>query len=378
DPDDVCLAGMLLAYLAHADDMMLASRTWEGLQRRLLLLEKWCHCKFLRANGSKSAAMVFGAIPTNPRRRPTRCFTFGGSDIPWVTEHKFVGFTLTTGTRDIFRKHYEEKASAARKAYWGVIGGCELFVGRGRLPPTVACDMYYALVDCHLTHGCDVVVDVDPLSFAMINDENLKILRAILGVGYNSTWPQLYTELGVYPLWVRRVELALGFLRYVVTLKPSHLVYKAMQESDRLRRKGFSCWMGDLARSIRSFPFPMARLHSLRNITVQMCDALIHELRTGCKRFLTGQVQVRISLHLLHNRLEPSKDALPSFVHLTRRHYLHRISIPDHRRAIIRLLSGRFRFRGVHSPESKVPLERQLCRRCGREKETPVHVFLVC
>nr|GAT48048.1 predicted protein [Mycena chlorophos] len=376
DPDDVSLAGLFLAFLAHADDLALMSRTIAGLQRRLALLEKWCRLVFLIANGLKSAAMVFGRIPATAPELPP--LSFGGSNIPWVMEHKYVGITFASGLRDIFRKHYAEKAESARKAYWATIAACDHYLGHGRLPPTIACNMYYALIDCHLTHACEVVLDVDPVSFALLEAQNVDILRKILGVGSHSSWPQLYTELGIYPLFVRRLEIPIRFLRDVVNLDPSFTVYRAMQESDRLRRKGFSSWLGDLSALLRSLPFPMPHLRSLQNISSDFCNSLLHDLRAGCKRFLTGQVQARISLHLLHNRLEPREDGPPQFVHLTRRHYLSRIVVPEHRLAVTRLLAGSFGFRGVHSDSSAVSLRRQMCRRCGEEKETPAHVFLVC
>nr|GAT50953.1 predicted protein [Mycena chlorophos] len=377
DPDDVSLAGLFLAYLAHADDMALLSRTLAGLQRRLNLLDKWCKLVFLVANGLKSAAMVFGRIPVKAPI-PFPPLTFGGANIPWVLDHKFVGITFTSGARDIFRKHYENKAEAARKSYYASIVGCEHLVGRGRLPPSIACELYYALIDCHLTHGCDVVLDVDPVSFDLLERENLEIVRGILGVGSHSSWPQLYTESGIYPLFIRRLDIQLRFLRSVVRGDCSQALLRAMQESDRLRRKGYACWLGDLAALLRSLPFPVPPLCSLNNMSIAFCDNLRRELRVGCKRFVTGQVQARISLHLLHHRLEPHERGPPTFIHICRRHYLHRISIPDHRLAVTRLLAGAFGFRGVHSSATTVSADRQLCRRCGLEKETPAHVFLAC
>src|ERR1700743_3874466 len=98
------------------------------------------------------------------------------------------------------------------------------------------------------------------------------ILRRILGLGSRSGLPQLYSELGIYPLRVRRLELALRYLHYVLTLPTSHLVHKALEVSDWLRGNQFPSWMGDLAIVMRDLPFPMPRLPSLRNMSLQWCD----------------------------------------------------------------------------------------------------------
>ncbi|KAJ7070080.1 hypothetical protein C8F01DRAFT_1115175 [Mycena amicta] len=96
--------------------------------------------------------------------------------------------------------------------------------------PDIACQLYYALRDCHLMHGCDVMLDVDPRSFAWLDDLNRAILRRMLGVGSRSGIPQLYSELGIYPLKVRRLELALRYLKYLVGLPSTHLARKAAEE----------------------------------------------------------------------------------------------------------------------------------------------------
>ncbi|KAJ7203863.1 hypothetical protein GGX14DRAFT_398613 [Mycena pura] len=89
-------------------------------------------------------------------------------------------------------------------------------------------------------------------------------------------------------------------------------------------------------------------------------------------------VNAQPSLSLLHGRLEPFKDEPSRVVHLTRRHYLHRVTVPDHRLALTRLLCGSFRLRGVHRPDSDIPLHDRLCRKCGQDVETPEHVLMLC
>ncbi|KAK6974192.1 hypothetical protein R3P38DRAFT_2399045, partial [Favolaschia claudopus] len=128
----------------------------------------------------------------------------------------------------IFRSHYKLKHETTAYVFWKTILGCDHYVGRGHLPPEVGRQLYYALVDCHLTHGCDVAIDVDETSFALLNGINLVILRRILGVGKRSGIAQLYSELGIYPLRVRRVLLALRYLAYLRDQPESHFAWKAL------------------------------------------------------------------------------------------------------------------------------------------------------
>nr|GAT46238.1 predicted protein [Mycena chlorophos] len=340
DPDDISLMGYALSHLEHADDMVLVSRSWEGLQRQLDQLGTWCRSNLLQVNVLKSGAMIFGPISPRVSRRPARCPTLCGESVPWLSQHKYVGIWFDSTCRDIFRAHYEHKHNAAAYVYWKTILGCDLYVGHGRLPPDVACQLYYALVDPHLTHGCDVMLDVDPVSFAWLDDLNRSILRRILGVGSRSGKPQLYSELGIYPLAVRRAELALHYLRYLTTLPDSHLARKALHEADRLRRKGKSSWTGDLARVLADLPFHIRRLPSLRNLSTQ--------------------------------------DKPPRRSPLCRRHYLTRVAHTNQCLALTRLLRGSFYFRGLRSDPDKHAPDSLLCRKCGEASETPGHVFLQC
>ncbi|KAJ7052449.1 hypothetical protein C8F01DRAFT_997965 [Mycena amicta] len=160
--------------------------------------------------------MVFGPILPTPSRRPDSCLTLAGEQIPWICQYKYVGIWFNSTTCDIFRAHYEQKHNAAAYAFWKTILGCDLYVGRGCLPPDIASQLYYVLIDCHLTHGCNVMLDVDPVSFAWLDDLNRAILCRILGVGSHSGKPQLYSELGIYPLKIHCLELALRYLKYLV------------------------------------------------------------------------------------------------------------------------------------------------------------------
>ncbi|KAJ7070667.1 hypothetical protein C8F01DRAFT_920882, partial [Mycena amicta] len=224
----------------------------------------------------------------------------------------------------------------------------------------------------------NVMLDVNRASFKLLDELNKVVLRRILGVGHRSGIPQLYSELGVYPLRVRRLELALKYLRYLLQLPETHLARKALDEADLLRCTGHSSWLGDLSFAMRSLPFSIAPLRSLPHLTPAWCDATIDELRRKTKVWIAEEVDSRVSLSLLHGRREPFEDKPAKTIAMCRRHYLHRVPIADHRLALTRLLNGSFRFRGIHRPTTQVARELCLCRKCGLEEERPEHVFMQC
>ncbi|KAJ7193952.1 hypothetical protein GGX14DRAFT_587410 [Mycena pura] len=253
----------------------------------------------------------------------------------------------------MFRAHYQHKRDSTNYVFWKTVVGCDLYLGYGHLPPIVGCQLYYALLDCHLTHGSNMILDVDPISFHLLDGVNHLVLRRILGLGHHSGIPQLYSELGIYPLL-------------------------ALTDAESLRACGFASWLGDMAYVLRNLPFDMPPLPTLGQMSSVWCDNFIKLLRRQCRAYVHDWVNAQPSLSLLHGRLEPFKEEPSRVVHLTRQHYLHRVTVANHRLALTRLLCGSFHLRGIHRPHSDIPLDDRLCRKCGLEVETPEHVLLLC
>ncbi|KAJ7190388.1 hypothetical protein GGX14DRAFT_408082 [Mycena pura] len=226
---------------------------------------------------------------------PNACLTLRGNPIPWKEEWKYVGVSFCSTFRDIFRVHYERKYDAAAYVFWKMVLGCDHFVGRGRLPPEIGCQLYYALIDCHLTHACDVVLDVDTTSFKLLDALNNTILRRLLGVGKQSGIPQLYSELGIYPLRARRAELAVRYLRYLISLpdSESHYARMATVEADRLRHANHSSWMADLALVLNALPFTTPPLPAFSAITPTVCNTIIDRIRAGTRLNLRSRGLLR-------------------------------------------------------------------------------------
>ncbi|KAJ7207631.1 hypothetical protein GGX14DRAFT_635742 [Mycena pura] len=139
---------------------------------------------------------------------------------------------------------------------------------------------------------------------------------------------QLYSELGIYPLRVRRAELALRYLRYLVQLPDQRLAREALQEADRLRRRSTPSWTGDLAIVLRDLPFEMPSLPSLAHLDTARCDGLLGILRQVSRQWIWDSIQwiwdpiqVVVSLPLLHSRREPQEKGTPKVIQLCRRHY---------------------------------------------------------
>jgi hypothetical protein len=93
----------------------------------------------------------------------------------------------------------------------------------GRLTPKEYRQFYMARVDCHLIHGCEISPDCEDAHVKELCNIKVGFLRQILNVHSHSMLVPLFTETGIMPLQVRRYLVLLSYLRYLLTLEPTHL-----------------------------------------------------------------------------------------------------------------------------------------------------------
>jgi hypothetical protein len=359
--------------MEHADDMAVASTTPEGLQRHLDRIQQWCSENFLQLNEGKTEIMIFGPIPHS-----LSPFTLNGKPLRIEPEVTYVGITFQSTSKDIFDRHYRNKAFAANLEAKKMFAS-EIYCGRNRLPPRIARNMYSALVDCHLIHGSDVIIDVEKRSLERLESVQKSCLRRIMGLTSNSVIAPLYTELALFPIRERRLILALRFLKYLIGMPRDSHVRQALETSWELFAHGHPGWIGDVDHMLRSLVEPLA-LPSLHSLTPNMIDALIKEVRSVCVDDLERQISKIPRLFLLVDRKEPLEEDEPRLIHMYVRHYLHRISISSHRRSMIKLILGEHTF-NAHTWRGRIDGDDcRMCKKLGINgvKETPQHALMQC
>jgi hypothetical protein len=341
-------------------------------------LETWCEDNFLKLDVKKSVVMIFGPLPN-----PIPAIAIYGTCLQVKDIWPYVGVWLQSTSRDIFAAHYHKKLELAISSSRSLFG-CERLVGRARLPPHIARILYLALVDCHLIHGCDVAVDVDPSSFQPLYKLQLRLLRRILGLPHNSPITPLFTELDLIPLRTRRLELCLNYLTYAVSLPDSDLVSLALQASSNLRSRGCSCWLMDIDWAISNLPGSQDHLPALAHLTPSSMKFIFTYVRELTFHRLNSDLDCLHRLRFLKARLEPQENGPSVAVSIHLRHYLRLVTNFRHRHALTRLLCGSLAPGMFRATPGKCTLRNgqvnsdYTCRRCGAPFETPEHVLLQC
>ncbi|KAJ7929721.1 hypothetical protein B0H13DRAFT_1596030, partial [Mycena leptocephala] len=119
----------------------------------------------------------------------------------------------------------------------------------GSLPVKEGLTLYLARIDCYLTSGVDICLDVDNGLVKEHLEAQHLFLRRLLGINSRSMIAVLFTETGLMPIRVRRLLLALGRLRYMPDLDEDsgRMVRAALLDSVDLFAAGHAGWAGDVA-----------------------------------------------------------------------------------------------------------------------------------
>ncbi|TFK80935.1 hypothetical protein K466DRAFT_441345, partial [Polyporus arcularius HHB13444] len=369
--DDVVLDGRVTNLLLIADDVATMSMSAPGLNCKGVEISAFCFVNLLFLCVPKTLAMIFNALP---RDRPD--IAIDGEEVNLTDTAAYAGVTFTSTHRDIFVRHYEAKALAARNI---ANTSLSLESRMGTLPPASVLSMYKSLIEPHLVYGCEAALDVRPLSLKPLVDVQTAYLRRAIGLGPRSQLTPLYTETGIWPLRYRRLALVLRWLLYVLRDRPT-LPLAAIREAWQLAQDGHSSWWGDLCLSLLDLPVPV--LLPLEDLpTVETARAALQQLELSLARHLFEAVMSSERLPVLQARFR----RLPTPITLShvccRRTYLT-VTHPKHREALVRLIASDHPL-GVEEGRRQsweVPRHRRVCRFCRHRNalEDEAHALLAC
>ncbi|KAF7360730.1 Reverse transcriptase domain-containing protein [Mycena venus] len=358
-PDNVRLHGHAISQAEQADDNIIMSTSFHGLQAKVHAFFRWCSDKRVFVSARKSKWMIF---------------------VELVHEFKYVGIWLTSTTSNIFSRNYEIKASKARNACNAIFA---MKHRTGSLPVKEGLQLYMARVDCYLISAAEISIDVDAHLLDNYLDAQHLFLRRLLGINSRSMLAVLFTETGLMPIRIRRLLLAFSRLRYMVALGDDRRVRWGLLDSVDLFAAGRASWAGDIAILLRALPTPI-RIAPQDFLSITAIDAIAKKIAEAVDADLQFDINFLQKTHLLRNRLELVEESRSlALVTRRRRHYLTMVHVPAHRVALTRLLLSDHnlsveRLRYATRYRRPIPREERLCRLCRRDVEDEVHAMLDC
>ncbi|KAJ3851326.1 hypothetical protein EV368DRAFT_43403, partial [Lentinula lateritia] len=193
------------------------------------------------------------------------------------------------------------------------------------LDPSISLQLYSALVDCHLIHGCELAINVDKFLLSMLEQVQLLCLQWLLGLSRCSMVAPLFTETSIMPIRFCHIILALHYLIYLLNLPLNHYASLTLQTNHILCSFGNFCWLSDLDWAIQHFPNCTLVLPPATQLSEHAVLSLIKLISHQCNQFLQSEVDNSSRLTLLQCHCEPCATGPSKYQARTLHHYLTRV-----------------------------------------------------
>lgn len=220
----------------------------DGLQQRSNTLQQWCGDNALEVSAEKSVAIVF-SNKRNLAELKSRKLVIMGEELEWSDEATYVGVTLSSNTRQLFKKHLMVKAQKATSTARALLG---LKSQLEDLRPSRGIQFFKSLIDPHLIHASDVMVEDTIHGKGLMLSVQTNYLRRLLQVNNRCFRAPLHVLTGLIPISDRRLSLALKALPGYSRLPSTSVVSNALKESVALANQGVHTWVYQIREQSRS------------------------------------------------------------------------------------------------------------------------------
>ncbi len=347
-------------YLLYADDLIILSKTPEGLQNNLNILTKYCHDWNLEVNIPKTKIMIFQKKTRNLEHK--HIFTLNNTTLQHALQYNYLGLVLTpTGNFNLAIKALLVKARRALHAI-----RTKLF--KIDIPIRIWTKIFDSVILPIALYGSEIWGPTSNYSHKDWHKHPLEALhvefcRSILHVHRNTPNNACRAELGRLPLNLVIKKRVLKFWIHLNSSSEDSLHFKAVKTQLMSAQKSNLCVMvSDLTNKAFNITNP-EKPGRIKEIMNEEKETYIQHWKKQTKD------QSRLQCYLKLNREYRLADYLVSVRNITHRHLLTKYRLSDHQLAIER---------GRHK-KTWLPKEERICIECrSGSVETEEHFLLHC
>ena len=230
--DPIKMGSKMINILMYADDIVLVSKSSQGLQKALDILHSYCHNWRISLNLQKTKIMIF-----NKKKLSDKTFHFGCETISECNSYNYLGILITpNGSFKTAVKNLENKA---RKAWFSVKGSLQ---NLGALPVPTVIKLFDNLVKPILLYGSEVwglwyITNTKSIDVSKIiaNEQyefeklHTKFCKQSLLVHKKTNNMAARSEMGRYPLVLSVILSCINYFFYICTKGENSLVFQALK-----------------------------------------------------------------------------------------------------------------------------------------------------
>ena len=222
--------GTELNCLIYADDIVILSRSPDGLQHKLDNLKSYCNNWGMNLNIKKTKCLTFQKKNKVEKRQS---FAYGEHKIENVASYTYLGMTISANGS--FHMSTENLCSKAKRAIFAINNRFPL----KQLPVKIALKLFDSAIAPILLYGSEVFSLFTYMDYAKWDNCNvekvhLNFCKHLLGVNRTTTNNLVRGELGRYPLKININFRIKSFFDHIMNSNKDDLVYQAFKINEEL------------------------------------------------------------------------------------------------------------------------------------------------
>ena len=229
--EPISIQGESISHLLYADDLILVSKSKEGLQRCLDKLQVFADLKHLKVNIDKSKTMIFNKIG----KLIKHYFRINGKQLEPVHNFCYLGFDIcASGTVNTAINTLHDKAMKAMRPIFGAIS-------KFNLPVKTAIHVFHTIISPIMLYNVENWLTLSNKKLEKITLDNIftelndtkanmihrKFLKYVLGVTKSCPTLALMGETAEIPIIVKGLRLMLKFWHRLNHLNNESLAKKS-------------------------------------------------------------------------------------------------------------------------------------------------------
>ena len=219
----VQIKGASVGCLIWADDILLMSKSKDGLQNMLFALKTYAEKNGMALNTKKTKVMIFNKTGRHLRRE----FHYGEEKLETVRQYKYLGFLVTpsgeinSGLKDL--KDRAQRALSKLRKKMGITF---------REKPSLTLKIFSSLIEPILLYASDFWGTLKMPSNNPIETLFMSFCKQLLGVQKQTTNDGVLLELGLTPLLIRAKKRVIkNWVRLATNTNCNGLVIDSFQDS---------------------------------------------------------------------------------------------------------------------------------------------------
>ncbi len=375
--DPVLLHEKKINVLMYADDMLLLSKSEQGLQRAMQVLGLYCKRWQLVVNVSKTKVMVF-----NKTGYKKCSFPYNGLDVEVVKHYVYLGIKMSSSGS--FTKATGDLYNSALRAYFSVRSVCSQNLNwKPRIiiklfdtmvkPIILYCSEVLGAFNIKKTDTSRVIDSLMSNNKTMAEKLNIRMCKQILKLPKTASNIAARAELGRLPIMKSTIVAFCKYYARLHTFKDNDLLYHALKSQKSLESTNGKCFtyteiVENCIKSLKIERPTLVTEQSLFNFGKETKQAIISQYKATFNNFLSetrisNESKLSVYAHLKSDyEYEKYLDYCNDFSSLTRfRTSCHWLPIER----------GRY-----HRPI--IPRQQRLCTLCNVDVGTEFHSMFLC